>query len=274
MTQGKQAESAPPTQKPKQQKRTTLRDLERRDWWLWWSAFVVNLLLTAAVISFALRVLDGGDDSFSQLNLGLAVRGLVGLVLLFNLYTFYQQILIKRFRRQLAGVEMRAQELQELALLDPLTGLYNRRVAEQRLPEEVARSKRSDYALTVLLLDLNDFKQINDRYGHFEGDVVLKEFAKRLQKAIRFSDVPLRLGGDEFMVLLPECGTDEIQLVLGRLVPLEVALRERNIPVTFAAGWATHQRGGSPKELLERADQMLYKHKNDLKARRAGEAFA
>src|SRR5438046_8978906 len=100
---------------------------------------------------------------------------------------------------------MQAEEFQEKAIRDTLTGLYNRRLAEERLMVEVTRSKRYGHPLSVLALDLNDFKLINDGYGHAAGDLVLKRFADRLKQAIRVPDLAARIGGDEFLVLLPEC---------------------------------------------------------------------
>ncbi len=128
---------------------TALRRLERHDWWLWWAAVVVMLLLTVAVVSLSLPTLMEDRSNFFQFNLEQAVRGLVGLVLLFNTYTIYQQVLIKRLRSQMAGqielmasLRLRANEYHKLAMIDPLTGLYNRRFAEHRLQAEVDRSRR------------------------------------------------------------------------------------------------------------------------------------
>src|SRR5207237_4051929 len=100
--------------------------------------------------------------------------------------------------------------VRNLAMIDPLTGLYNRRYAEQRLSAEVARSARRGHPLTILSLDLNNFKEINDTYGHPAGDLVLQEFAAHLNKVIRGSDLAVRLGGDEFLVLLPDCTAEEL----------------------------------------------------------------
>ncbi len=257
-----------------QQMQARLRRLERRDWLLWWAAVVVILLLTLVLVSLSLPTLFREEDRSYQFNLNQAVRGLVGLVLLFNLYTIYQQILIKRLRRELAEqlnllttLQVRADEFLKLAILDPLTGLYNRRFAEQRLEAEVARSQRYNRPLTVLMLDLNDFKQINDRYGHPAGDQVLKEFGERLKSATRVSDVAARLGGDEFVVLLPECPPGQVQHLLERLSPLEVNHQGKKIPVTFASGWAGYQAGELGEHLLERADQALYAEKRTAKSR-------
>jgi diguanylate cyclase (GGDEF)-like protein len=250
---------------------TELRRLERRDWWLWWTAIAVMLLLTAGVVSLSYPTLVEKDGVLQQ-QLDLAVRGLVGLVLLFNLYSIYQQILIKRLRRQLAQsmeaiirLELRAKGLHHLAMHDPLTGLYNRRFAEQRLKAEANRSQRRGHSLSVLLFDLNNFKQINDRYGHAAGDLVLKEFAARLQRVLRVSDIAARIGGDEFFALLPDCPPEQLQHLLARLGNIEVHYDGTRLPVTYAVGWAGYEPGESPQQMLDRADRSLYENKRALK---------
>ncbi|HUK54771.1 MAG TPA: GGDEF domain-containing protein [Candidatus Binatia bacterium] len=248
--------------------RRSLDRLERHDWWLWSAAVVVMLLLTVAVVSMSLPTLMADPFSAFQFELEQAVRGLVGLVLIFNLYTIYQQILIKRLRGQLAeqiemmaGLRLRANEYHQLAMVDALTGLYNRRFAEQRLLAETDRSKRYGHPLTVLLIDLNDFKRINDRHGHLAGDLVLKEFAKRLSRSVRVSDIPVRMGGDEFLVVLPECPEDQIPGLIKRLTGLEVEYRGASISVRFSAGAAGFDPRETPEQMLERADQALYAQK-------------
>ena len=161
-----------------------LKKLERRDWWLWAVAIIVMLLLTLAVVSLSFPGLMKTEDPIFQFSLNEAVRGLVGLVLLFNTYSIYQQVQIKRLRRQfseqlqvMSRLKVRAEEFHRLATVDPLTGLYNRRFAETRLAAEASRSQRHGHPMTVVSFDLNSFKQINDQYGHPAGDQVLKEFA-------------------------------------------------------------------------------------------------
>jgi diguanylate cyclase (GGDEF)-like protein len=238
-----------------------LRKIEQRDWWFWGYSILVMLLLTFAVISFSLPALHEDLKTFIPLQVGDAVFGLIALVVVFNVYTIYQQILIKRLRRQLAEKQGHSEILRNLAMVDPLTGLYNRRFAMQRLAAEVARSERRGHPLTVLTLDLNDFKQINDMHGHPAGDQVLQEFAAHLNRVIRGSDLAVRLGGDEFLVLLPECTLEQLQLVLGRLGSLEVDWQGLKLPVTFSAGWKQYQMGDRPEELLAHADMALYASK-------------
>lgn len=255
-----------------QEIQASLKKLERRDWWLWSLAIVVMLLLTVAVISLSFPELIRVDDPFFQFSLSQSVRGLVGLVLLFNTYTIYQQVLIKRLRKQLSGqlevmgrLKVRGDEFHRLATVDPLTGLYNRRFAEQRLSAEASRSHRYGHPLTVICFDLNNFKQINDKYGHPVGDRVLKEFGERLSMAVRVSDCPVRMGGDEFMVILPECPTEQVEALFRRLGGIQISHEGHTIPVTYSAGWAGYESGESPEQFLERADRLLYADKKNKK---------
>src|SRR6267143_787821 len=237
------------------------QELAQRDWWVWGYSIFVVLLLAFAVIAFSLPAVRRGAETIFQISILDVVFGLIALVVLFNVYAVSQAILIKRLRRQLAEKQGHSDLLRNLAMVDPLTGLYNRRFAEQRLAAEVARSERKGHPLTVLTLDLNSFKQINDTYGHPAGDQVLQEFAARLNKVIRGADLAVRLGGDEFLVLLPECTLPQLQLVLGCLGSLEVDWNGQKIPVTFSAGWKQYEMGERPEEMLARADELLYSRK-------------
>jgi diguanylate cyclase (GGDEF)-like protein len=241
------------------------RRIDRRDWWVRSYSIFVILLLTFAVISLTLPAVLSGGETFFNIKLTEAVFGLITLIVLFNIYTIYQEILIKRLRRQLVEKQDHSHILRNLAMIDPLTGLYNRRFAEQRLATEVARSERRGHPLTVLTLDLNNFKEINDTYGHPAGDQVLQEFAARLNKVIRGSDLAVRLGGDEFLVVLPECTVEQLKLVLERLRSFELDWQGQKIPVTFSAGWKDYEMGDRPEEMLARADQALYASKRASK---------
>ena len=177
--------------------REHLHHLDRRQWWLWSTAVAVILLLTLAVASFAFPAMLSHEESSYSFYLNQAVRALVGLVLVFSVYLVYQQVQLMRLRHEvadqmesLAKVETLASEVYKLAALDQLTGLYNRRSGEQRLAQEISRAQRHGRPLTVLLMDLDGLKLINDRHGHAAGDTVLKGFADRLQRAIRGSDLP------------------------------------------------------------------------------------
>lgn len=248
--------------------RKTMQHLDRRQWWLWSTTVAVLLLLTLAVASFAFPALLSREEGTYSFFLNQSVRALVGIVLLFSVYLVYQQVLIHRLRQglaeqieSLAKVESLASEVYKLAALDQLTGLYNRRSGEQRLAQEISRAQRHGRPLTILLMDLDSLKQINDRFGHAAGDLVIKEFAERVQRAIRGSDLAVRLGGDEFMALLPECRADEVRHVLARIEGLELAYNNESIKCSFSRGWTDYKPGESPQELLKRADDALYENK-------------
>lgn len=248
--------------------------LERREWFLWWSVVVVMLLLTTAVVSLSFPQLLSDANPFTQLQLSQSVRGLVGLVLIFNIYTVYQHLQIRRLRgalaeklAQMGELETRAEQFYSLAVQDHLTGLYNRRYADERLASELRRSQRNGQPLTAVLLDLDGFKLINDRFGHSAGDRALREFATRLKRAIRSTDLAARIGGDEFLVLLLECPSDKVPIFLNRLGDVEVEIEGKNYPIGISTGWATCQPGDKPEALLDRADKSLYARKRDAKAR-------
>jgi len=251
-----------------EQVRASLLLLQRRQWWMWSSAVLVTLLLTLAIASFAFPGLMAQAEAFSSFYLDQTVRGLIGLVLLFNVYTVYQQMQINRIQKQLGDqvaamskMEVRTEEVYKLAALDQLTGLYNRRSGEQRLSSEVLRAQRTGRPLTVLVLDLDGLKAVNDRFGHAGGDELIRAFAQSVNKAIRGSDLAVRQGGDEFLVLLPDCKLEEVRYVLNRLSGHKVEIAGTTLPIAFSAGWANHKAGDSPDELLKRADEALYVNK-------------
>lgn len=248
--------------------REHFRKLDRRQWWLWSTTVLVLILLTVAVASFEFPSILSKEQETYSFYLNQAVRALVGIVLVFSVYLVYQQTMIIRMRNQLAEhveslakVQNLTNEVYKLAALDQLTGLYNRRSGEQRLAEEISRAVRYARPLTVLLIDLDGLKQINDRLGHAAGDLVLRNFSERLQKAIRGSDLAVRLGGDEFMVLLPECRAEEVKHVLSRVEGLDVEYDGARIPCRFSRGWTDYKPGETSEEFLKRADEALYANK-------------
>jgi diguanylate cyclase (GGDEF)-like protein len=135
-----------------------------------------------------------------------------------------------------APLQVQAQEFERLAEPDPLTELFSRRLVGERLSGEVTPSKRHGHPLAIVTFDLDNFKQINDRYGRPAGDFVLKQFGRRLKRAIRSSDVAARIGGDEFLAFLPECGPGQVERILSRLTSLEVQHGGQCIQFIFSEG--------------------------------------
>jgi diguanylate cyclase (GGDEF)-like protein len=159
-------------------------------------------------------------------------------------------------------VMRRTEEVCKLAVLDPLTKLYNRRSGELRLAEEISRSHRYSLPLAAIRIDVNGLKQINDTFGHAVRDQLIKHLAERLQRAIRGSDVAVRLGRGEFLVLLPECKLGDVHSVLDRLSGMSMNCSGKIIPLTFTAGWTDYIPAESPEEFLRRADSALYVNKH------------
>lgn len=271
-----QRSSSSPAPVPSQAEliRASVRRIQVRQWQLWSSAFLVTLLLALGIASFGFPGILAKAETFSRFYLGQTLRGLVGLVLIFNIYTIYQQLQIHRIQRQLSDqvealgkMEVRTEEVYRLAVIDPLTGLYNRGAGEHRLGEEIARSQRHGTPLIALVFDIDGLKHVNDTFGHAAGDELIKHFAESLKRAIRGSDVPVRLGGDEFLVVLPECKFGQVHFVLSRLSGKKIEINGQAIPLTFSAGWSDYIPGELPEALLKRADAALYVNKRAGKER-------
>jgi diguanylate cyclase (GGDEF)-like protein len=169
-----------------------------------------------------------------------------------------------------------AQEaLKEQALKDSLTGLWNRGAIFAMLEREVCRAQRDKFPITLLMLDLDHFKNINDSYGHLTGDDVLRETAGRLMEVMRPYDFAGRYGGEEFLVVLPSCSPlNGIQ----RAEHFRRAIAERPVPtalgalsVTCSFGVAAYDGTMLPEDLIQRADEALYRAKRLGRNRVCGE---
>ena len=153
----------------------------------------------------------------------------------------------------------RFREAKQLADLDALTGLHNRRYFHETLAREVARAHRYDRNLALIVFDLDDFKGINDRIGHLSGDAVLAEAAERIRDVVRSADIACRVGGDEFAVILPESRLRDADQLYARL---RTALSSRPVgqagPLTMSAGMAELQPDDDAIAFFQRADHALY----------------
>jgi diguanylate cyclase (GGDEF)-like protein len=153
----------------------------------------------------------------------------------------------------------RFQEARQQADLDALTGLHNRRYFHETLAREVARAHRYARGLALVIVDIDHFKDINDRIGHLAGDAALAETAERLREVVRESDIPCRIGGDELALILPESRLADAQLLATRLEQAVVARPvARAGHMRVSAGCAELQPNDDSTSLFERADQSLY----------------
>ena len=160
------------------------------------------------------------------------------------------------------------QKLTRLALHDRLTGLYNRGSFDEKISDELSRSTRYDRQLTLLMLDIDFFKKVNDNYGHQAGDEALKNVADIIKNSIRISDYPARFGGEEFMVILPETqsekAVDLAERIRKTIESEDIHISEtQTIHITISIGVATSVKDISADQLVKKVDEALYKAKNN-----------
>lgn len=171
----------------------------------------------------------------------------------------------ERLRLQLVEIEKLQAILHEQAIQDPLTGLYNRRFMEEALKQEFARAKRGNQPFSVVMMDMDNLKTLNDKYGHAVGDLALKSLSKLLKAQTRTEDIACRFGGDEFFVILHNA--DEI-MASTRLKEWSESAEEIDIvhegihlPVSFSAGIASYPVYKSIEEIIHAADKAMYEIK-------------
>ena len=160
-------------------------------------------------------------------------------------------------------------EARRLAETDALTGLYNQRFFHDTLRREVTRAHRYERNLALIVFDLDDFKSVNDEVGHLAGDRVLAQAADRLREAVRSVDVPCRIGGDEFAVILPESSAEDADQLYRRVhnSMRGVALGPDGKSLHLSAGIAELEHGDTAASIFERADAALYRAKDHGKDR-------
>jgi diguanylate cyclase (GGDEF)-like protein len=217
---------------------------------------------------FAVRAVGqsiGADLAFTHSGAGLSVTVLLMMFLSMSINFGFLMMAVDRLRSEVA----------DLALLDDLTGVGNRRHLLQRLTEECARSERSGEPFSLLVIDLDGFKLINDTHGHAAGDACLQHFTLMAQTRLRAGDMLARSGGDEFCVVLPASTLREGAMIARRILEVCRADAEAcvgdEIPISLSIGVAQWNRelGTHPDRLMAAADQALYAAKKEGKNRHA-----
>lgn len=159
------------------------------------------------------------------------------------------------------------QRLAELSMTDPLTSLYNRRYLMERFHEEIERARRYKYPIACLMVDIDDFKSINDTFGHLEGDQVLQKIAQIMKNANRVVDILARYGGEEFLLILPQTDLGGAETVGERIrktiADASLVLNDSNRKITVSIGASAFSTGkvAAKEELLKLADESLYEAK-------------
>jgi diguanylate cyclase (GGDEF)-like protein len=192
--------------------------------------------------------------------------GLFCLVALLCWYVLQQRRSLRNTQKRLISELIRRETAERLAVIDPLTEMYNRRYVMRAIASETARVDRQDSHYAFLMIDLNDFKRANDALGHLAGDQILRELSLVLRKTFRTSDIISRFGGDEFLVLLIDA--DEPMAVLAA-ERLQEAVAEWNqgepikgYTMAVSCGSAVYQKGQDPMAVLMAADRAMYQNKS------------
>ncbi|MGZ4410829.1 MAG: diguanylate cyclase [Gaiellaceae bacterium] len=224
---------------------------------------------------------DGGDEPRIHHGLGVPLADSIGRLGFLTVYSCERRHrfgsdelhrLEQLAERAAPAIEnaRRFREARQLADLDALTGMHNRRFFHQALEREVSRARRYDRALALIIIDLDDFKQVNDTVGHLAGDEVLAVASERIQGAVRTADIPCRIGGDEFAIILPESGLADAHLLFSRIedaiASAPVGQAER---LGISGGIAELAKNASPTDFFDAADEALYRAKHAGKAQSA-----
>ncbi|AWL12273.1 Ethylene response sensor [Saliniradius amylolyticus] len=167
-------------------------------------------------------------------------------------------------------VKQRTLQLEKLASTDPLTNLVNRRTIVATLESEMERAERYDVALSIIMIDMDDFKRVNDEHGHLVGDKLLQTAAKGVQQFIRKTDRVGRYGGEEFLAVVPHCDADNAARLAERIrykmATISIPLESREaLQTSCSLGVAQYQPGWDMNEFIDYADKALYKAKHSGK---------
>jgi diguanylate cyclase (GGDEF)-like protein len=251
------------------QNETELRHIARTEWWLWFWACTVTLLAAAALVLSFLPFLFRHSSHFYEIRSDQAQWGTAALVVVFNGWLVYRQWSFRRRKKHLDAQSALpgrgAGEIADSSGFDPVTGLYTRMSIEQQLGREIGRTRRENTSLSVATIHIDEFALITQRYGKSAIDSMLKEFARRLKKAIRGSDYAVRLASGDFLLILTECALGEVKLILNRIGPLEIVSAGEREPIPYSTGWVDYQGGELPSDLLKRATQILHLYENASK---------
>lgn len=240
-----------------------IRALDWRDLQLW---CIAAAILTVTAAGFLLLLMpqllwDVTAGIAHQGNISQLFFGLLALLILSNIYLFTQRLQLVRTRQELVH---QLQIAERTARTDALTGIFNRRWLDETLLREIARLERTKGHFSIMMADVNDFKAINDRIGHVEGDRILVEVSRLLQRNFRASDSVVRYGGDEFIALMPDTDLTQARIAVERLQRFLDARNARHdspVSLSLSCGLATFIPGMSMDALIQAADEDMFAQK-------------
>ena len=245
----------------------SLESIERRERQLWITLGGLSLLLTIGMVLLVLpQLTEISAARPEQWYLPRLFLGLVALMALLNFHLTRQRSTLRGTREALLREREQRQIAEAAAVVDPLTQSFNRRYMDQLMERELGRAKRLNTQIAFLMIDVDDFKSVNTRYGHIVGDTILREVADVIRKSVRASDTVVRYGGDEFLVVLAEAVELDAERVIMRI---EHRVRDWNdacdiegYRMGLSCGWAMHVTGTPVRETLAAADRKMYECKS------------
>lgn len=253
-----------------------LDHIEGRDLHLWSIILVVALTLAAGICGLLLPKLiwNTGEFRIDSPYLPQFFFGFIALMVLFNAYVCEQRGLLRRVRKELTRQLLRANAAESVAQIDPLTETLNRRWMESTLQREIRRTDRLHGQLTLMMVDVDEFKAVNTRFGHVMGDRLLQDVARILKRTFRASDTVFRYGGDEFLVIMTDAGAEQAQIALERMQHNVDRWNEGiGVPgwkLSLSAGYFSYKTGMCMEELITTADQRMFDDKDRRRAEREG----
>ena len=238
-----------------------LRESVRRGWRRVAASLLIGLGTWSGLIVWAF--LGPRLSADFQILFGVMVATEVAaLAVLLSIYSYNWQL--DEASRHINELQNLATQLKEASARDSLTGLYNHGYLMNRLQHEISRARRYGRTLAILIIDLNEFKRVNDELGHLAGDEVLTHVADAIRRRVRDHDMAARYGGDEFCLVLPETDAEGAEALVDALRTEMGALESRpGVPLRFGCGTATFPRDGSDvRSLFSTADERLYLDKS------------
>lgn len=243
-----------------------MRRLTRRDLQLWLIALLVLLVIVSGVVALALPNLswNGASLKVEARYLPQVLLGLIGIVILFNVYVLQQRRELNQARDRLIGELLERERDESLAMVDPLTQLFNQRYVEQILPKEVYRAKRRGSGFSLVLVGVEETRRTLRRAGGAVGQQCLVDLARMMESTFRLSDTVVRYGAERFLVLMPDTVEKQAEVAVERLLNQVDALNEKGVnPYRVVMHWgiASYKEGVDVSDILHVAEESLRKEK-------------
>jgi diguanylate cyclase (GGDEF)-like protein len=248
-----------------------LAAIEKRDAELWLILLSIGAMVAGCllVVLFPAAFLRGGQFHFELTVSKETFLALIGLLTIGNGYVVSRRFQYRKVRQQLISATIQNELVRLQSFTDPLTEVYNRRSLDEMAGRFISSARRRKTELTFMLVDVDRFREVNSKFGHLTGDVVLAEVAALLKTSVRGSDAVVRYGGDEFLIILPESNADHGQRVADRiqrhLNEWNATGQLKDFTLALSLGIGEWRDGATLDETLDIADQKMYAMKATTK---------